>query len=185
MKTSEASRGEINYSKWRSLISNFGLSGTKAWNRHNSILKSVFWEGRVGEEVLSGATVFSLERLIPWLSSFGLWSWTWTGLRWGHEGLGKWEKLGVAASPLHGTGLLTLGLWKSCICRYSPDPGPVLPKASWNDSVFWNNRGRRRINPWQTSGQEMWNTCLPGVPSNVSNQWTRLHLNLLWLLWNL
>lgn len=103
----------------------------------------------------------------------------------GMEGWGRWGKLGVADPPLHGTDLLTLGLWKSWICRCSSDPGPVLSKASWSDSVFWNNRGRRRINPWQTLGQEMWNTCLPGVPSNVSNQWTRFHLNLLWLLWNL
>lgn len=60
-----------------------------------------------------------------------------------------------------------------------------LQKASWSDSVFWNNTGRMMINTWQTSEQEMWNTCLLEVPSNVSNQPTRFHLNLLWLLWNL
>lgn len=133
------------------LVSNLGLSGTKAY----SILKSVFWEGREGGEVLSEATVFSLERLIPKLFFWDVeldMDWAEGG---GMEGWGRWGKLGGAHSPLPSTVLLTLGLWKSWVCRYSPDPGPVLPKASWSDSVFWNNRGRRRINRWQTLGQEM------------------------------
>lgn len=116
------------------MVSNLCLSDTKSCAY--SILKSVFWEGREGEEVLSETTVFSLERIIPILSSFGMWNWTWTGLRVGVWRVGRWGKLGGANFPLHGIDLLTLGLRKSWICRCSPDPGPVLPKASWSDSVF-------------------------------------------------
>lgn len=149
-------------------------------------------EGVVQDE----ATVFSLERLHPQMPSFpAMWKWAWAGLRVGAqkvtEGAGLGElgcgDLPPPPAPLlrawhlsaNSLSLEVLDLWMFSCPKSCPSKRPA------GVTVFWNNVGRVMINAWQTSEQEMRNTCLLGVPSNVSNQATRFHLNLLWLLWNL
>lgn len=138
-------------------------------------------DGAVQDE----ATVFSLERLHPQMPSFPvMWKWAWVRAQKVTEGadLGK---LGCGDLPpawhlsANSLSLEVLDLWTFSWPKSCPSKRPA------GVTVFWNNVGRVMINAWQTSEQEMRNTCLLGVPSNVSNQPTRFHLNLLWLLWNL